>query len=183
MAFRNRSVSMTDTARKYPEAEDPAAGHKLSFTFRKAQAGDLPALYAIHDECFGQYGLCPEGHEEIDDALAGRRAELVVAEDRPGHVLGFSLAYARGLLFRKEAHVSMLGVTGEARHHGLGRAFMTRAQDEAAARGARSITLAVSANNASAVALYRGLGYREYNRVEKFYPDGSAGIGLEKILG
>lgn len=155
---------------------------RLNVVFRKACKADLPAIYAVHDECFGQYNLCEEAHRQIDDALENRKCDLAVAEDSPGHVAGFCLSLVAHSLFSRVVHVSMLGVTEDARRHGLGRTFMERVEGQAAELNADAVTLSVSAVNNAALRLYAGLGYSEYGRQDGFYPDGSAGIGMEKKL-
>jgi ribosomal-protein-alanine N-acetyltransferase len=155
---------------------------RLNVVFRKASAADLPAIYAIHDECFGQYNLGEEAHRQISMTVDRRKYDLTVAEDTPGHIAGFCLSSVSRGLFSRTVHISMLGVTESARHHGLGRAFMARAEEQAEALNADAVTLSVSASNDPALRLYRGLGYNEYGREERFYPDGSTGIGMEKKL-
>jgi ribosomal protein S18 acetylase RimI-like enzyme len=61
-----------------------------------------------------------------------------------------------------------MGVVGPARRRGLGREILLHALAEARAAGAPSLTLCVDSRNRPAWDLYRGLGFRPFDRREVY---------------
>jgi ribosomal-protein-alanine N-acetyltransferase len=68
-----------------------------------------------------------------------------------------------------EAEILTLGVLPERRRHGLARELVRRSWRQAFDRGARTLFLEVSANNAPARTLYRHLGFEEVGRRTGYY--------------
>lgn len=71
--------------------------------------------------------------------------------------LGNSVDQVRG---DRHAHIFLLYVMPEHRRRGIGTALMRHAEDWAASRGDRQISLQVFQNNQPALNLYRRLGYQ-----------------------
>ena len=63
---------------------------------------------------------------------------------------------------RETAAVTSLAVTSSAGRRGLGRFLTVFAEDQARARGVRTLTLNTRPTNAPALTLYEGLGYRRF---------------------
>lgn len=130
---------------------------------RRALAALLEATYADTLDCPG---------------LAGMRsaAEILEGHRRGGRfdptlwtVLRLDGADAGALLLNAAPHLQALelvylGLVPAARGRGLGRMLIERAISIAAARGVRSVMLAVDEENAPAQRLYRAAGFRRHAR-------------------
>lgn len=68
-----------------------------------------------------------------------------------------------------EGEIISLGVAVSERRHGAGRALLTDALYRLALSGAEDVFLEVGEDNPGAVALYRGLGFREVGRRRGYY--------------
>jgi ribosomal-protein-alanine N-acetyltransferase len=121
-------------------------------------AQDVALLALIADEC----GLDVDFPAE----LARSYALLRVARDGPA-VVGFLLAWRAA----DEMHLTDLGVRETSRRRGVGRSLVSALVDEARATGASVVLLEVRASNAPALALYRGLAFRELDRRPRYYAD------------
>lgn len=91
---------------------------------------------------------------------------------------GMLLARATG----DEAEILTLAVEPRTRRQGVATALLTKALAEARRRGARSVLLEVSVNNAAARALYRRAGFVEVGRRPRYYADGSDAMILRVAL-
>lgn len=87
-----------------------------------------------------------------------------------------------GRVAADEAEILTLAVAGPARRRGMGRALLDWMEGQVAARGAARLILEVSAANAAAQALYRGVGFSEIGRRRAYYPDGADALVLERAL-
>ncbi|WP_245216974.1 GNAT family N-acetyltransferase [Neoroseomonas nitratireducens] len=104
-------------------------------------------------------------------SLPGHFGLVAAPGDAPS---GFALGRAAA----GEAEVLTIAVRPDARRAGLGRALMRALMAEAARRGAADLFLEVSEANASARALYAGLGAAEAGRRRRYYADGSDALVL-----
>ncbi len=137
-----------------------------------ARPADAPALAALHALAF------PPGAAWGAEAIAimlGLPGGFGLW--RPGE--GFVLARAAG----GEAEVLTLAIAPAARRRGLGRALVARALALAIAPGgADAAFLEVAEDNAAALALYRGCGFREVGRRPRYYADGTAALVMRRDL-
>jgi ribosomal-protein-alanine N-acetyltransferase len=122
---------------------------------------DASALAALHARSFAK----PWSASEFTDLLA--QGEVFGMMDVEGFIL---IRIAGG-----EAEVLTLAVTPERRRQGLGRSLLTAAQTLARSRGIEALFLEVAADNAAAVALYKGAGFEQVGRRRGYYagPDGA----------
>ncbi|MZQ89385.1 GNAT family N-acetyltransferase [Frigidibacter albus] len=137
-------------------------------TFRRAVAGDVPALVALlADDVLGvqreQTG--PEGLGRYDAAFALIDADpnqfLCVAE-REGQIAGtlqlsFIPGLARGGAMRGQ--IEAVRVAAGMRGHGIGRAMFDWAIAECRARGCALVQLTTDRSRADAHRFYDGLGF------------------------
>jgi ribosomal protein S18 acetylase RimI-like enzyme len=148
--------------------------------YREARAEDAPRLHALRLEAGWDADAVPAWYE------AARRGQRVmwVAEDDGQVVAMVALDFVDSDLDvadgKTTAAVSSLAVTASAARRGLGRALTVFAEAEARARGVRVLTLNTRPNNAAALALYEGLGYRPFKHAPR--PWGEA-VFLRKTLG
>jgi ribosomal-protein-alanine N-acetyltransferase len=136
-------------------------------TLWRATPGDAATLAAVHAQAFAQ----PWGASAFDELLASDGVFALVAGQAPS--LGMILCrIAAG-----EMEVLTVGVTGAARRRGVASALMTAALGAARAARVEAVFLEVAVDNAGAVALYEGLGFRPAGVRPGYYqrgPDGRA---------
>lgn len=147
--------------------------------FRPMLPADLDRVVVINDQSY----LHPWSPELIRRELQHQWSTVLLAvEDGPGGeaVLGFVVFW----LVHDEVHVLNVAVAVEHRRRGVARALMLEAAARGRARGARLVTLEVRRSNAPAIALYRGLGYRDVAVRPKYYAEeGEDAIVMELPLG
>ncbi|QUD86434.1 ribosomal protein S18-alanine N-acetyltransferase [Phenylobacterium montanum] len=136
-------------------------------TLRPALPEDTPALAALHAASF----VAPWGAQEIADLLAGPGGFGLVIEAANGSPAGFILCR----VVVGEAEVLTLAVAPETRGQGLGRVLMQAALGLARTAGAETMFLEVAADNAPALALYRGLGFERIGLRPGYYAHGGRG--------
>ncbi|MFC3124874.1 GNAT family N-acetyltransferase [Pseudoroseomonas globiformis] len=82
-----------------------------------------------------------------------------------------------------EAEILTLAVVPQARRLGLGAALLGGALGLAAAGGAGTMFLEVSANNRAAMALYCNMGFSQVGSRRRYYADGSDALVLSHPCG
>ena len=116
---------------------------------------EMAAIYAV---------AFPEGR-------AWSAGEIAGLTDGPG---GFAVAadsgFAIGRAIAGEAELITIAVDPAARRRGIGGTLLAAFETEARARGADTAFLEVAADNAAAIALYRGAGWDETGRRRSYYP-------------
>lgn len=130
----------------------------LTVQVEPAQPSDVPRLRDIAEAC----GL----HVSFEAELARDYALLRVARASSA-LLGFALAWRAA----DELHLTDLGVAAEWRRRGVARRLVLALCADARARALRVVLLEVRASNAPALALYRGLGFTELDRRQRYYAD------------
>ena len=112
--------------------------------------------------CFSR----PWSRQALKEELTNPAVCFLVGEEA-GEVLGYAgMHCAAG-----ECYVDNVAVFPEARRQGVGRKLMEALLQAAAARGGEFLSLEVRPSNLEALALYRGLGFREVGRRRRFYDD------------
>jgi [ribosomal protein S18]-alanine N-acetyltransferase len=144
-------------------------------TLRWAQPEDLPALQAL-EAGFPGDRLSPRQLRRHLDA----GARLRVAVDDEGRLLGYALVLRRS--GSRLARLYSLAVAAAARGRGLGRALLGDAERLARQAGATALRLEVRCDNAAAIALYRGAGYRDDGRRAAYYEDGTDALRMRRGL-
>jgi [ribosomal protein S18]-alanine N-acetyltransferase len=143
---------------------------------RSACRADLAALVALERELFHGDRLSRASLRRFIDS---RTARLLVSEAEE-RVVGYAL-----LLFRSGSRVARLYSIGR-KDQALARGVGTRLLEaiEAAARenGAGEIRLEVRSDNKSAIAFYRGSGFRVFDRRPRYYEDGADALRMKKSL-
>lgn len=122
----------------------------------------LDDLARLERLCFSR----PWSRQALKEELTNPAACFLVGEEA-GEVLGYAgMHCAAG-----ECYVDNVAVFPEARRQGVGRKLMEALLQAAAARGGEFLSLEVRPSNLEALALYRGLGFREVGRRRRFYDD------------
>ena len=122
----------------------------------------LDDLARLERLCFSR----PWSRQDLKEELTNPAACFLVGEEA-GEMLGYAgMHCAAG-----ECYVDNVAVFPEARRQGVGRKLMEALLQAAAARGGEFLSLEVRPSNLEALALYRGLGFREVGRRRRFYDD------------
>ncbi|GEJ58066.1 ribosomal protein S18-alanine N-acetyltransferase [Anaeromyxobacter diazotrophicus] len=158
--------------RRPVEPDRPAAPlAPAPFAFRRMALDDLARVMEIEKDGFA--------HPWSADLLRREMVHdwstiLLATELRDGRagvareaILGFIVFW----LVHDELHVLNIATALEARRRGVGRALMDEAAQRARRGGAVLATLEVRRSNASAIALYRALGYRQVGIRPNYYAD------------
>ena len=122
----------------------------------------LDDLARLERLCFSR----PWSRQALKEELTNPAVCFLVGEEA-GEMLGYAgMHCAAG-----ECYVDNVAVFPEARRQGVGRKLMEALLQAAAARGGEFLSLEVRPSNLEALALYRGLGFREVGRRRRFYDD------------
>lgn len=129
-------------------------------SIRRAWPADGPAVRAFVFETLRSYGIEPDPEGlDADVMLFGTAGDGPVAEfvaEMDGQTVGSVALSPRG---EEVAWLSKLFVRADARGHGLGRALLARAVEEARARGYQRIELETRTAYEAAVHLYEATGW------------------------
>lgn len=143
---------------------------------RSFRPADLQTLYEIDQACF------PPGvsysREELARFIGRRNSKTWVAQEDET-VVGFLVGNREpGQVW----HVVTIDVPERWRRRGVGTALMGAAEDWAAAQGIRMIYLETAEDNSAAQSFYEKRGYVKYERLERYYDNGTAAWIMVKRL-
>jgi [ribosomal protein S18]-alanine N-acetyltransferase len=129
---------------------------------RPGSLGDMPAIAALHARCFAR-----AWDEEFLGRILAQPGAVALVAIEESTIAGFVLARAAA----GEAEILSLGVRPELRRRGLGTELIRTAGLHVEEAGAVEVFLEVSVENASARALYAGLGFREVGLRADYYEE------------
>ncbi len=138
---------------------------KTEFEILPMQTDDCSRVAALHGERFSR----PWGDGEFHSLLMQPYVFGFVARQMNGL---FKLPLAGFVLTRAvadEGEILTVAVHTKAARAGLGWRLMLAAMREVHARGGESLFLEVDETNMAAIALYRGLGFREVGKRPNYY--------------
>jgi len=134
------------------------------WTIRPVRPGDAAALRRMREEAGWDLEKVPGW---ITASLAGERPTWIA--ELAGEAVGMvslelvdadpEVADGNGV-----AAVTSLSVLGSAGRRGIGRALTLFVEEQARARGVQVLTLNTRPTNGAAIALYEGLGYRQWKQ-------------------
>ena len=145
-------------------------------TIRDGEARDLDALERLENAAFDADRL---------SRRSLRRFLSVPTTATPVAVCSGALAGYAMVGFRatsRAARVFSLAVDPGRGRRGIGRALLEACEARARARGCVEVRLEVRADNAAAVALYRGAGYEQFATLDDYYEDGAAALRFRRAL-
>jgi len=140
---------------------------------RPLRADKAEACARLHAAGFAH----PWSADEVARLIADPSTLSAAALDpRTGSLRGFALTR----LAADEAEILTIAVAAQWRGGGVGRALLTEALRRAANAGARAMFLEVDEDNASALALYRRLGFAKVGERPGYYrrKDGSRALAV-----
>jgi ribosomal protein S18 acetylase RimI-like enzyme len=134
---------------------------------RPMVSGDVPALARLMagDALWQRYGVTEESAARRLRAGFTSDATIAVAEI-DGELVGFVWYVERGA-FNRSGYILLIGVWGDMRGVGVGRALMAHAEAALFAQAA-DIFLLVSDFNAAAQAFYKRLGYERVGTISGY---------------
>jgi len=124
---------------------------------------DLPSVLAIERESF----TTPWTEDNFRHEIEGNPLAWNLVARMEGNVVAFACTY----IVADELMINDLAVDSSRRRLGVARALLRHLADGARLRGCRRATLEVRLGNASARALYEGLGFRVVGRRPGYYAD------------
>ncbi len=145
-----------------------------ALTFAPMTAADLPQVMEIERLAFPHDPWTP-GLFLHELKLAFSRVELARAAATPQRLLGYACWWVIG----DEVHILNLAVHPQVRRAGIGRMLVQRVLDDAAARGATSVSLEVRPENASGLALYAAMGFTQIGLRRNYYGPGEDAVIME----
>jgi len=122
---------------------------------------DLGAIAKIERAAFSD----PWSERSFREALSQPAIYFVAARSDAGDVLGYVVAW----FVADEGQIANLAVAPTGWGRGIGRALLTSALREAAARGATDVYLEVRNSNYRARRLYGSCGFKEVGRRRNYY--------------
>ncbi len=134
---------------------------------------DLAVIAQMEKDCFSDAWT----EDMLADCLRYPYYRTFLAEEG-GRVCGYGVLIA---LF-EDGEIANIAVSAPFRRKGVGRSLMLAMQDAAKSLGTTRSLLEVREGNERALALYEGLGYREYGRRANYYPDGETAILMELVF-
>ena len=135
---------------------------------------DLDEVMAIEVESYPR----PWSMSHFLDELASPHSFPLAALDQEGKVAG----YICPLALLDEGHILNVAVRADQRGRGLGKLLVERVLGECRQRGVEFVSLEVRPSNASAIALYRTIGFVEAGRRKNYYENGEDAILMEYII-
>ncbi len=145
-------------------------------TVRAASPDDLDAIQALEVAAFPGDRL---SRRSLRGFLRAAHRPLFVAKFGE-RLAGYALvALRKG---GKSARLYSLAVDPAHGRRGVGRALLQACERYARARDRSALRLEVRYDNASAIALYEKMGYRQFGQYEGYYADGAAALRFEKRL-
>ena len=128
---------------------------------RRANAHDLPEIYALEQECF----ISPWTAELLLLDICASEQNLYYVMEKEGQIIGFA-----GInVVLDEAHIRKICIAPDRRQHGYGSLFLRELEKQAHSRGAEGLTLEVRSSNKAAITMYEHFGFRQEGLRKKYY--------------
>ena len=148
-------------------------------TFRAAAAVDLPVLVSMEKILFAD---SPWSMGQFKEEFKGvpRTHFFTVAVDDDNQIIGYAgvMVPAPGV----EADVLTVGVLPEHRKAGIGKAFMAELENWAIDKESNAMMLEVGIDNATAINMYKQLGYQQISVRTNYYGAGLDALVMRKEL-
>jgi ribosomal protein S18 acetylase RimI-like enzyme len=154
----------------------------LSVIFRKATQRDVPRLTELYNECFAKWITASETPAYMSKMVADGDFNVIVAEDKPGHMAGFIVANSSFSPITGAVNIDVMAVDEKSRRSGLGRGLMHMGEMVARNAEARGLTLQVVEYNEPAKRLYLSIGFNIIGKRPGYYRDGAAAFEMFKKL-
>jgi ribosomal-protein-alanine N-acetyltransferase len=148
------------------------------FSARPAEMPDCVALSEIHSAAFRRGW----SDAEFEALLSQPGAHALIATHRNAFGRRIAAGFILYRLVADEAEILSLAVLPECRRRGVGKLLLQEALRHLYRERARSIHLEVEDSNSAALALYRGMEFRESGTREGYYAQGRSGAGRALVM-
>lgn len=152
---------------------------KAPVIYRPYISADFEQLYAIEEICFQPPFRFPRRYMR---RLLETADTLTWIAEEDGQMAGFAIADWQTAIDGLDAYIQTIEVLPAMRGRGMGSELLSRIEDSARERGARTIWLHVDSQNATAIRLYESHGYACEGRNDRYYPQGRAALIYRKPL-
>jgi ribosomal protein S18 acetylase RimI-like enzyme len=148
-----------------------------SVHLRPATLNDLPALLSLEQRSFSEDRI---SRRQFRWMLKRGHCALIIAESEQQTLAGYVLVlFHRGTSLGR---IYSLAVNSDMRGKGIARLLMQAGESAALEQDCLALRLEVRADNDSAIALYRALGYRQFGIYEDYYEDHAPALRFQKRL-
>jgi ribosomal protein S18 acetylase RimI-like enzyme len=147
-----------------------------NITIREGRPRDLEPIARLENESFESDRV---SRRSLREFLRAPHRPLIVAtidDEVAGYVLVSLRKGARAL------RIYSLAVGVRFARRGVGRALLQAAEAYGRRHRREAITLEVRYDNAAAIALYEGRGFRQFGEHARYYADGATALRYEKSL-
>lgn len=148
-------------------------------SFREAISLDLPVLVSMERVLFAD---APWSMGQFKEEFKGvpKTRYFIVATDEQDQIVGYAavLVVASGV----EADVLTVAVLPDFTRRGIASQFMKVLEEWSISKHAPAMMLEVGINNASAIALYKKLGYQNISTRKSYYGPGLDALVMRKEL-
>lgn len=148
------------------------------FSIRLAQDADAPRIAVMSRDLIEtglRWGWTPH---RVRRHIHDKSSNVIIAEHEGRHVGGFAIMrYGTD-----QAHLLLFAVEPELRGNGIGTGLLSWLEMTAGMAGIELIFLEVRAGNSGGRAFYRRRGYRELNRIARYYGGQEDAIRVGKDL-
>ncbi|BES71797.1 GNAT family N-acetyltransferase/peptidase C39 family protein [Marinobacter nanhaiticus D15-8W] len=148
----------------------------MSSVIRLAELTDLDALVALENRCFSEDRISRRSFRRFIEVPRDR----VLVAEQDGKLLGYSLVLMHKAT--RLARIYSIAVSDEARGQGLGERLVRQSETVAVEAGRIIMRLEVREDNASAIRLYRRLGYRQFGTYRDYYEDHGTALRFERRI-
>jgi len=147
-----------------------------AITIRAVSLSDLDAIVALERAVFSSDRL---SRRSLRAFATGRRSPFLVAT-LDNRLAGYALVVIHPR--RRAARLYSIAVDPAFGRRGIGRALIAACERASLDRGRDALRLEVREDNGAAIALYRRMGYRQFDAVEAYYADGATALRFELEL-
>jgi len=152
---------------------------RKTYTILESDIKDLEALYQLELECFGRQAY---DKSLIRFLLVDPDSIALKVVDRSGRIIGSAMGRVEKVGKEVVGRIYTIEVKPGYRGRGIGRALLTKLEEEFRRRGCNKAILEVSVDNEQAIKLYRSLGYIFTKRLKNYYGRGRDAYRGEKVL-
>jgi ribosomal protein S18 acetylase RimI-like enzyme len=147
-----------------------------SINIREGRPRDLEAIARLENESFETDRVSRRSLREFLRAPHRPLIAATIDDEVAGYVLVSLRKGARAL------RIYSLAVGARFARRGVGRALLQAAEAYGRRHRREAITLEVRYDNAGAIALYEGCGFRQFGEHARYYADGATALRYEKSL-
>ena len=133
------------------------------FIIRPANINDVKPCAAMDEICFS----LPWSEQSFFEEIVGNEIAQYIIAEAEGNVIGYAGIWA----ILDEGHITNIAVHPDFRRKGIARTLISALLEETGSNGVKAYTLEVRASNESAIALYKGLGFKHCGVRKKYYDD------------